>query len=341
MGVLPNLEAQAAERTRLQRLIPDANQETRSAGAKHCPDSESTSLLSGNHPKDGGASCVLIMCFCFFAIAFGVPLGLAGTGLVFTFLADPAKDFRVVDGACKISRVTSERSTWAHDDDTEVSCHDSYTYSYCIDENFKTYSAGTSPIELCSACTGSEKHNCAEGEDTYWSCIASLPCMLNAKWNQHTQLNVTRHFDCHLATQGLSAEHACEGNGYDKAACAGVGCCRLAECPIGDGSGECHGASSGDCVDIEFKSRIVELPSCKKPNHRLLAKSNCFGSMTDSKEVCARDCSACKSRNTTASFAEGEEVTCWAPAPGTTPGFPYECEKGPNFDNPECFKTHE
>ena len=118
-----------------------------------------------------------------------------------------------------------------------------------------------------------------EGDPTYWSCIASLPCLQNAKWNQHTQLNASmhssdasltessKHFDCEVAIRGVSGEHACEGFDYDEKACAGVGCCEYVECPIGSPSrkaGECRSAvAKGDCVVTEFTTKTEAHPSCE------------------------------------------------------------------------------
>lgn len=51
---------------------------------------------------------------------------------------------------------------------------------------------------------------------------------------------------------------ACEGHGYGAAQCEQIGCCQFAECPIGDGSGECRSAvGEGECVDTVFDSHTV------------------------------------------------------------------------------------
>ena len=45
--------------------------------------------------------------------------------------------------------------------------------------------------------------------------------------------------------------------GHDKAGCEQVGCCQYAECPIGDGSGECHSAlGQARCSPVEFTSHV-------------------------------------------------------------------------------------
>ena len=57
-----------------------------------------------------------------------------------------------------------------------------------------------------------------------------------------------------------SGEQACEGHGYGKRQCEEVGCCQFAECPIGDGSGECHSAvGQAQCTPVEFTSHIEDL----------------------------------------------------------------------------------
>ncbi len=268
------------------------------------------------------AFCVFcnLSCWLFAGLAL---LGASSMGLFFSLAANPSQDFRIIDGDCKIGETNLYRRTDEKEIETDsweshrcdygfgggvsangdrctvYDCYADYTYEICLPEggDFKTYPAGTSPIELCSACTGSGKNDCVEGDPTYWSCIASLPCLQNAKWNQHKQLNASmhssdasltessKHFDCEVAIRGVSGEHACEGFDYDEKACAGVGCCEYVECPIGSPSrkaGECRSAvAKGDCVVTEFTTKIEAHPSCDveaetpvfEPKHRRLAGS--------------------------------------------------------------------
>ena len=313
-----------------------------------------------------------------FLLAGVVMLALNGVGLVYSLSADPSKDFRIIDGACTIGVVYSSRETFDYADDAgnyeSSQCQEEYHYEVCLPGvgDFKTYPAGTSPIELCRACTDSHLHGCVEGEPAYWSCIAALPCLQKAKWNQHKQLDHSltnekdilapryKHFDCEVAIRGVSGERACEGFGYDKKACASVGCCQYAECPIGSAlpgtSGECQSAvKDGDCVKTEFKSKTKSLPSCKNvsfPSQRMsqrrLGKAgpDCFASKVDTKilDGC-QGCGSCGYVATKPSFSEGDEVTCWAPAhervrrlPSLlwySPEYPYTC------GNSDCYKIHE
>ena len=254
-------------------------------------------------PFTGCVACCIFCnlgCWLFLGLAL---FAASSMGLFFSLAANPSQDFRIVDGDCKIGDTNMDRRTqekeverdsWeAHRCDnsagtsstgdycTIYDCYADYTYEICVPEGhaLRTYPAGTSPIELCSACTGSGKNDCVEGDPTYWSCIASLPCLQNAKWNQHTQLNASmhssdasltessKHFDCEVAIRGVSGEHACEGFDYDEKACAGVGCCEYVECPIGSPSrkaGECRSAvAKGDCVVTEFTTKTEAHPSCE------------------------------------------------------------------------------
>ena len=310
-------DAKAAERRRLEKLVTPS---VSSAGAGKGSStggngSESTSLLGGEDEKPKtplewlGSNWILI----FVSLVVGIPLVFASIGLTEALMADPSKDFRVIDGDCKIGEVVGpERHEFDMRGDVDGNarpiCQDMYTYSYCVPEDghFKTYPAGSSPIELCSACVDSGKipsstHAavaCVEGDATYWPCIAALPCMQSAKWNQHKQLSVNAsHFDCEVAIHGIST-----GSGGN---------------PTGSGS------QNGEEAMPE------------KPKHRRLAGSevDCFGSAKEVHHVCGQSCSECENVTTTPSLAEGDEITCWAPAPGMTPGFPvYSCT------NPGCYK---
>ena len=250
------------------------------------------------------AFCIFCNLGCWLFVALGL-LAASSMGLFFSLAANPSQDFRVVDGDCTIGNFNVERRTESKTIDTDswesyrcnyaagggvspkgdtcevYDCYADYTYEICVPDGhaLKTYPAGTSPIELCSACTGSDHNDCVEGDPTYWSCIASLPCLQNATWNQHKQLNVSmhssdasltessKHFDCEVAIRGVSGEHACEGFDYDEKACAGVGCCEYVECPIGSPSrkaGECRSAvAKGDCVVTEFTKKTEAHPSCE------------------------------------------------------------------------------
>lgn len=314
-------DAKAAERRRLEKLVTPS---VSSAGAGKGSGtggngSESTSLLGGEdaEPKTPlewiRANLVCVV----FSLFVGTPCVLACIGLAIALMTDPSKDFRVIDGDCKIGALddpvrrefTSEEGpNTDYRGAPSTNCLDEYTYSYCLPEDghFKTYPAGSSPIELCSACidTGkipSSTHAavaCVEGDATYWPCIAALPCMQSAKWNQHKQLSVNAsHFDCEVAIHGIST-----GSGGN---------------PTGSGS------QNGEEAMPE------------KPKHRRLAGSevDCFGSAKEVHHVCGQSCSECENVTTTPSLAEGDEITCWAPAPGMTPGFPvYSCT------NPGCYK---
>ena len=315
-------DAKAAERRRLETLVqvaPVAKQTSvSSAGAGKGSStggtggnrSESSSLLGGEDaqlkPKTPLAWIQANFVVVLVSFIVGIPLVFASIGLTIILMADPSKDFAVVNGDCRIGAVVgperNERTMGNEEDGYETYCQDDYTYSYCLPENgdFKTYPAGRSPIELCSACVDTGKipsstHAavaCVEGDATYSSCIAALPCMQSAKWNQHKQLSVNAsHFDCEVAIHGISTESGV--NPTDSAA----------------------------------------MP--EKPKHRRLAGSevDCFGSAKEVHHVCGQSCSECENVTTTPSLAEGDEITCWAPAPGMTPGFPvYSCT------NPGCYK---
>ena len=331
-------DAKAAERRRLETLVqvaPVAKQTSvSSAGAGKGSStggtggnrSESSSLLGGEDaqlkPKTLLAWIQANFVIVLVSFIVGIPLVFASIGLTIILMADPSKDFAVVNGDCRIGAVIgperNERTMGNEEDGYETYCQDDYTYSYCLPENgdFKTYPAGRSPIELCSACVDTGKipsstHAavaCVEGDATYSSCIAALPCMQSAKWNQHKQLSVNAsHFDCEVAIHGISTESGV--NPTDSAA----------------------------------------MP--EKPKHRRLAGSECFGSKKEVRtvqevgrqegftherdpDICdGSNCAACKGFKTTPSLAEGDEITCWAPAPGQTPGYPvYTCL------NPGCYK---
>ena len=324
-------DAKAAERRRLETLVqvaPVAKQETTSvssAGAGKGSStggnrSESSSLLGAKDAKPKTplewfvANWILVLV----SLLVCIPLVFASIGLTIALMADPSKDFSVVNGDCRIGEVIGPERHERTYEETGTYCQDDYTYSYCLPENgdFKTYPAGRSPIELCSACvdtgkTPSSTHAavaCVEGDATYASCIAALPCMQSAKWNQHKQLSVNAsHFDCEVAIHGISTE---------------------------------SGVNPTDSTAMP-----------EKPKHRRLAGSDCFGSTKEVRTVQEVDrqegfthdrdpdlcdgsnCAACEGFKTTPHLAEGDEVTCWAPAPGQTPGFPvYTCL------NPGCYK---
>jgi len=56
-----------------------------------------------------------------------------------------------------------------------------------------------------------------------------------------------------------------------------------------------------------------------------------YQSKEHEKHVCNNHCGACDHRDTDPQFAVGSEVECWAPAPGYSPGFPYECGNEPCY----------
>ena len=141
-----------------------------------------------------------------------------------------------------------------------------------------------------------------------------------------------------MAIEGVASRQACEGFGYDKTQCAAVGCCQYVECPIGDGSGECLAAGDGDCIKTEGEMAVTtkQLPSCEEvSSQRRLAELDCFESMKDRVTVCGQSCGSCDNVKTSPTFKVGEERICWAPTPGTTPGFPYIC------GNAQCYKAFE
>jgi len=315
------------------------------------PKNESTGLISGRSSSPVARLGIKPQ-YQFPTICLVLGLVIAAVGgilLALSLAADPSKDFHVVDGACKVGGSTFVRRTVEDRNDNDNSnsrtrkfhCVDDYTYKVCLPASgdFKTYPAGTSPIELCHACTDSGgKHDCAEGDSTYWPCIASLPCLKDAKWNQHNQLSTATRFECEVAIEGVASKQACEGFGYDKTQCATVGCCQYVECPIGDGSGECLAAGDGDCIKTEGEMAVTtkQLPSCEGvSSQRRLAELDCFESKTDTVSVCSQQCWECERTKTSPTFKEGEERICWAPTPGTTPRFPYSC------GNAQCYKVFE
>ena len=322
------------------------------------PKNESTGLISGRssspvaHVKPRLRTQLKpSLCCPISVLVFGlVVAAVGGIPLAFSLAADPSKDFHVVDGACNVANVSVVRWTLESEKNCDKSgngcdysytCLDDYTYKVCLpgSGDFKTYPAGTSPIELCHACTDSGgKHDCAEGDSTYWPCIASLPCLKDAKWNQHNQLSTATRFECEVAIEGVASRQACEGFGYDKTQCAAVGCCQYVECPIGDGSGECLAAGDGDCIKTEGEMAVTtkQLPSCEEvSSQRRLAELDCFESMKDRVTVCGQSCGSCDNVKTSPTFKVGEERICWAPTPGTTPRFPYSC------GNAQCYKVFE
>eukprot|EP00908_Phaeocystis_cordata_P015254 Transcript_26381.p1 GENE.Transcript_26381~~Transcript_26381.p1 ORF type:complete len:681 (-),score=143.52 Transcript_26381:1024-3066(-) len=68
----------------------------------------------------------------------------------------------------------------------------------------------------------------------------------------------------HSTALRQKGEEACEGRGYDATQCRAVGCCKFAECPIGDGSGECvSNVGDGECIDTPFESHLEQLDTCE------------------------------------------------------------------------------
>ena len=84
-----------------------------------------------------------------------------------------------------------------------------------------------------------------------------------------------------------SGEQACEGHGYGKRQCEEVGCCQFAECPIGDGSGECHSAvGQAQCTPVEFTSHIEDMGPGVCPVARCPAATFDNGEGTPTAPVC-------------------------------------------------------
>ena len=84
-----------------------------------------------------------------------------------------------------------------------------------------------------------------------------------------------------------NGEEACEGHGYGKARCEEVGCCQYAECPIGDGSGECHSAvGQAQCTPVEFISHVEDLGVDRCPTATCPAATFDNGEGTPSAPVC-------------------------------------------------------
>jgi len=69
---------------------------------------------------------------------------------------------------------------------------------------------------------------------------------------------------------------------------------------------------------------------------RALEGQTCFQEMSawnsEEAKVCSTVCSQCTSIHTTPLYTAGASVTCWQPAPGKTPSYPYSCS------NKQCYK---
>ena len=125
-----------------------------------------------------------------------------------------------------------------------------------------------------------------------------------------------------------NGEEACEGHGYGKARCEEVGCCQYAECPIGDGSGECHSAvGQAQCTPVEFTSHVEDLGVDRCPTATCPAATFNNGEGTPTAPVCEScfqlqpPCDDCDCPDFTLSFERnGYDVqaactaTCLTPA---------------------------
>ncbi len=78
--------------------------------------------------------------------------------------------------------------------------------------------------------------------------------------------------ECPVCPPPFNGYEMCVGHGYDRAQCEGVGCCKFAECPFGDGTGEClSNVGQNQCLLTPFSTYVEDGPSCQPPCHASLA----------------------------------------------------------------------
>ena len=135
---------------------------------------------------------------------------------------------------------------------------DNYCQHGVVSTNsFNTLSATTSAVNFqvccdasCGTCGG---HGCSQRNGGADACCISK---IGASAIECIEVDQTR---C-IVPNVDNGEEACEGHGYAKDRCEEVGCCQYRECPIGDGSGECHSAvGQAECTPVEFYSEVEDL----------------------------------------------------------------------------------